>query len=373
MRHVRKDGATHRRVWQGLLGAIAAAAIVVSVAGCSGRASAAPPAAAGSWLQLQAGVFQPVTNASAARPVPRRPWTVQSRVADMALLGNDLYCGINGAGLAMAARDSSGSPHFTYHADALIFAHRTMTTLIPRDGALTVHLYYNALLNDALRQDLSLAGISFVSFSPKVGDYAFLVPPFQRKNPDWEAVGLAPESQNSFDLEWKYTDASETRFQYTRFHADTRTEEPEDRDTFLSALGVPFIDGPSVPATLGSFFAACRAQLPALAPGGALVFSLRSRESPIKRSYRSRKESETATVVPVFEDKGRLLGLLPDGRIVRASPGQAPQTVRLPALPGGFQYTDIVEWDGSLVLPWEEQAFTDVARAGILFYPWPAP
>jgi hypothetical protein len=380
VRDLRKDGARHRGVRPGLLAArrpIAAGRLVLLLAagaaaalGCMGRAS--PSAEAGTWLQLQGGRFQPVVDAAASRPVLRAPWTVQSRVADMAFLGGELYCGINGTGLAAVGRDSAGGLLFTYHGDSLIFAHRTITTLVPRDGSLMVHLYYNALLNDALRQDLSLAGISLVSFAPKLDDYSFLVPPFQRTNPDWEAVGFAPESQNSFDLEWKYTDASETRFLYTRFHADTRTEEPEDRDTFLSALGVPFIDGPSVPAELASFFADCRDRLPPQPPGASLVFSLRSRESPIKRSYRSKKESETASVVPVFEDKGRLLALLPDGRILSAGSGQTPQEVRLPRLPGGFQYTDVVEWDGSLVVPWEERAFTDVGRAGILVYPWPA-
>ena len=55
-----------------------------------------------------------------------------------------------------------------------------------------MHLYYNALLNDAPQQDLTLTGISLVSFLPAKADYAFLIPPFQRKNPDYEAVGFAP-------------------------------------------------------------------------------------------------------------------------------------------------------------------------------------
>ena len=370
MRGLRKIGAGHRGLRPGLLGALLAAIAVAGLVGCSARAPAAPPAATGTWFQLLSGTLQPLADLAASRPVARAPWTVQSRVADMAFLGNDLYAGINGIGLAVLGRDPQGGLHVTYHPDALIFSHRTLTTLIPREGGVTVHLYYNALLNDTLRQDLSLAGISFVTFSANLNDYAFLVPPFQRKNPDWEAVGLAPESQNSFDVEWKFTDASETRFQYTRFHADTRAEEPEDRDTFLSALGVPSIDGPSVPSGLATFFAACRAQLPAQPAGGALVFSLRSRESPLKRSYRSRKESETATVVPVFDDGGTLLALLPDGRLLSQAPGRSPKVVRLPNLPSGFQYTDLVVWNGSLLLPWEEQAFTDVARAGILVYPW---
>ncbi len=386
MRGLRKDGSAPRGIRPGLLvrrrllaavAVTAAFAAVVTLAGCTGRASAASrsapsPSAAGLWLQLQQGTFQPVADPGAARPVPRAPWTVQSRVADLAYLGGDLYAGINGSGLAVFGRDPDGTPQFTYHADSMIFGHRTITTLVPRSGALTVHLYYNALLNDTLRQDLSLAGISLVTFAPKLNDYSFLVPPFQRKNPDWEAVGFAPESENSFDFEWKFTDASETRFQYTRFHADTRAEEPESRDTFLSALGVPSIDGPSVPAALAQFFAACRGELPPLPPGASLAFSLRSRESPIKRSYRSQKESQSATVIPVYEEQGKLIGLLPDRRLLRLAPGGTPRAIGLPDLPKGFQYTDVVKWGEFLVLPWEEASFTDVSRAGILIYPLPA-
>jgi hypothetical protein len=301
--------------------------------------------------------------------VTRRPWTVQSRVADMAFLEGTLYCGLNGAGLAAVVRDAAGKISFDYHPDPLIFGHRTISTLVPRQGTLAVHLYFNALLNDARQQDLSLGGISLVSYSPRKSDYSFLIPPFQRMNPDWEAVGFAPESENSFDLEWKYTDASETRFQYTRFHADTKAEEPADRDTFLSALGVPAIAGPSVPSTLASFFASCLAEMPALSPGASIQFSLRSPESPVRRNYRSRKESETAVSIPMFEEKGRLFALLPDGRVLSTEPGGSPQSLMLPRLPQGVRYTDFVKWGASLVVSWEEISFTDVGSAGLLVYP----
>jgi hypothetical protein len=382
MRGLRKDGPAPRGVRPGLLASRAARAVLVAAAalllgGCPGRApagsaSAENPSNAGAWFQIRDGTLRPVGDPGAAQPVPRAPWTVQSRVADLAFLGSDLYAGLNGIGLARLGRNPDGSPQFSTYSDSLIFGHRTITTLVPRDGGLTIHLYYNALLNDTLRQDLALAGISLVSFIPKLADFSFLVPPFQRRNPGWEAVGFAPESENSFDFEWKYTDASETRFQYTRFHADTRTEEPESRDTFLAALGVPFIEGPSVPADLAAFFSACRASLPPQPPTASLLFSLRSRESPIKRSYRSRKESESATVIPVFQEQGTLLALLPDRRLLSSTAGGAPRLVRLPGLPQGFVYSDVVKWGDALVLPWEEDSFTDVARAGILVYPWPA-
>ncbi|MGA2379597.1 MAG: hypothetical protein ABSG85_09835 [Spirochaetia bacterium] len=365
MRGLRKERSRHRGLRPGVL----ILGLLAALAGCSGRAPGPAAANGAAWLFLQSGTFQPVADPAAAAPVARRPWTVQSRVADMAYLDGTLYCGVNGSGLVTVGRDPAGKITFDYHADPLIFGQRTITTLVPRQGSLAIHLYFNALLNDARPQDLSLSGISLVSYAPRQSDYSFLIPPFQRMNPDWEAVGFATESENSFDFEWKYTDASETRFQYTRYHADVKAEEPADRDTFLAALGVPAIEGPSVPSTLASFFASCLAEMPALPQGGSIQFSLRSRDSPVKRNYRSRKESETAVAVPMFEEEGKLLALLPDGRVLSAESGSAPRAMALPRLPQGFRYTDFVKWGTFLVIPWEEISFTDVGRAGMLVYP----
>jgi len=350
----------------GLLAAVAASAVTF-LAGCSGR-EARPADHGTAWFQLHAGELQPAADPAAATPVARRPWTVQSRVADFAFLGGTLYCAINGSGLASLERDFSGAPRFTYHADPPIFGHRTITTLIPRQGSLAAHVYFNALLNDARQQDLAIAGISLVSYVPRQTDYTFLIPPFQKTNPDWEAVGFAAESENSFDFEWKYTDASETRFAYTRYHADTNAEETVDRSTFLAALGVPAIEGPDVPSTLAAFFSTCLADMPSLAPGASVQFSLRSKESPVKRSYRSRKDSESAVDVPLFEEEGKLFALLPDGRVLVAEPASPPQERPLPQLPPGFRYTDFAKWGQSLVVSWEEVSFTDVGRAGLLVY-----
>jgi hypothetical protein len=297
-----------------------------------------------------------------------KPWTVQDRVADIAFLDRRMYFGLNGTGLATTALDESGKPKFAYFADPLIFGHRTITTLVPRQGTMTVHLYYNVLLNDATPQELSINGISLVSFLPDKSDYSFLIPPFQRRNVDWEAAGFAAESENSFAFEWKHTDTTETRFVYTRFHPDTRAEEPLSRDEFLAAMGVPSISGPDVPKDLAAFFAACKARIPGIGPDTVLQFTVRSRESPVRRGYRSRPESDVAVVVPVFEQAGVLSALLPDGTILSAPAGGAGAAAAemLPALPAGYRYTDLVIVGDMLVVAWEEISFTDVGRAGLL-------
>jgi hypothetical protein len=345
--------------------ALAVAALVAALAGCS----ASRPAAGVSWFQLQSNMFQTVAGPAAATPVPNRPWTVQTRVADMAFLGDTLYCAVNGSGLATLALDAKGTAVFAYHADSLIFSHRTITTLIPRAGTLAVHLYYNALLNDVPQKDLMIAGISLVTYLPSHDDFSFLIPPFQKKNPDWEAVGIAPLSEDQFDFEWKYTDSAQTRFAYTRFHADTLREESANRDAYIAALGTPSISGSGVPSDRAAFFDECRAQTSGIPKGVSLQFTLRSRESPVRLSYRSQPESDSAVVFPVFETPGMRLALLPGGRVLLGSPNVPARQISLPALPKGFRYTDLVMERGWLVVPWEEVSFTDVGRAGILLFP----
>jgi hypothetical protein len=376
MRRLRKDGTAHRRFRPRLLiGAVAAAVLLAGLVACVPAKPPTQPSSVSSsfsWYQLQASGFLPLQGPSAGLPVAFRPWTVQNRVADMAFLADTLFCGLNGSGIASLGLDPSGTPTFAYHFDSLIFAHRTITTLFPRQGTLAMHLYYNALLNDAPQQDLTLTGISLGSYIPAKADFGFLIPPFQRKNPDYEAVGFVPVTENQFNFEWKFTDTRETRFAYTRFNAQTMSEEKESRDAFLDSLGVPFIAGAAVPPDLASFFALCKGAMPAPVPGAALQFVLRSRDGSVRRSFRSVKESDAAVVVSVFEDAGARFALLPGGRVLTTSAGAPPRTIDLPALPRGFRYTDLVKSGAFLVVPWEESRFTDVGRAGILLFKLPS-
>ncbi len=370
MHHLRKAVPAHRGLRPGVL-----VVALACLAACTGKTPAStkpagaglPPGAVASWYQLEAGALQPIPGPAATAAVPLKAWTVQARIADMTFLGDTLFLALNGTGLASVTLDATRAPTFAYYADALIFPHRTVTTMIPRQGTIAVHLYFNVLLNDVRPQDLPLAGISLVTFLPGQSQYTFLIPPFQKKNTEWEAAGFAPESENSFDFEWKFTDAAETRFAYTRFHADTKAEETVTREDFQAALGVPAITGSSVPGDLAAYFAACRAQIPSLGADTSLQFSLRSRESPVRRNYRSRPQSDSAVLVPVFEEAGERTALLPTGVLLSAT-AAGSRTVQLPSLPAGMRYTDIVKTTGNYVLSWENTSFTDVGAAGLLFY-----
>jgi hypothetical protein len=108
VRGLRKKRAGYRGFRPGIL----ILAFLAAIAGCSGRGPGAVGNSA-TWLQLQSGSFQPVKDPAAAAPVARRPWTVQSRVADMAFLDGTLYLGLNGSGLATVGRDPSGTVAFS--------------------------------------------------------------------------------------------------------------------------------------------------------------------------------------------------------------------------------------------------------------------
>ncbi len=366
MRHLRKDrtppGDFRARVLALL---VLGAGLFAALDSCAPRQAPAR-VAAGSWYELASTVFQSVGAADAAPAVPALPWTVQSRITDMAFLGNTLYCAVNGAGVVAVDSAAAGTLSFSYHYDAPIFAHRTITTLIPRHGDLMIHLYYNALLNDAKPEELLLRGISLVTFLPGQKDFSFLIPPYQKKNPEWEAVGFAPISENEFDFEWKFTDATETRFAYTRYRADLQLEAGSNRDAYVAALGTQSLTGPDVPASYSAFFQECRSRIQGLSAATALHFKVRSPLVPVQRYFRTGVEQDSILLVHVFDDGGTLYALLPDGQVLTKRPGAAVQTSFLPSLPDGFRYTDLVKKDDMFVSSWEETQFTQVGRAGIL-------
>ena len=222
---------------------------------------------------------------SAASPVGRLPWTVQSRVADLAFSGDSLYLALNGSGLARLDRED-GVPRFAYFPDSLIFPHRTITAVVPRAGSLVVHLYYNALLNTVTADQLPLQGVSLVSFLPDKVDYAFLVPPFQRKNPAWEAVGFAAASADEFLLEWKHSDPSETRFTHTRFLPAGKTEAPCAREEYIAALATPVAQLPASSARR-RLLDACAAEVRQASPQATVLFTVRTAGRGLRQTYKS--------------------------------------------------------------------------------------
>jgi hypothetical protein len=331
---------------------------------------AADPRAA--WYQLRDGTFQPISGLGEAARTALLPWTVQSRVADLALGGGQLYLALNGSGLARMGGGDAG-PRFAYFPDRLIFAHRTITALVPRAGSMVVHVYYNALLNTVAADALPLQGVSLVSFLPDRDDYAFLVPPFQRKNRAWEAVGFAAVSPDEFILEWKLSEPGETRFAHTRFFPGAKTEAACTRDAYVAAVAAP-VESLPARSERRKLLDACAAEARQGAPQASVLFTVRAAGRPLRQSYRAAPPSAEGPdpglvlSVEVFEDGPSGWALLPGGRLLAIRQGRAAAVVHLPALPAGTTFTDLVKAGSLLVLPWEEKSFTDVGAAGILLY-----
>lgn len=356
--------------------AVAAACLVLlALAGCAragaGRAAAVQPSADANarFFQLDDGAFERVAGPSAFARRQMRPWTVQERIADLAFVGDSLWLAVNGHGLAAVA--PGDPPSFTARYDEWLFPQRTITTLVPRGGSIVCHLYYNATLNTAPREGLKAEGVSFLSFETGLDDYAVLLPPFQRANPGWEAVGVAPLAGGEFLVEWKLA-ADETRFAWSRFAPEKGTEAPSTREAYQQALAYRSADDAAV-VSRGTrlLFDACLAELAAggVRPGDAVsvIFVVRERTDPLKRSFRT-GTGDAFVTVPVFLETGAGRALLPGGRVVTLAADGSRATLDLPALPAGFRYTDLVRSAEHLVVPWEEVRFTDVGASGVLFF-----
>ncbi|KKK78156.1 hypothetical protein LCGC14_2846410, partial [marine sediment metagenome] len=77
------------------------------------------------------------------------------------------------------------------------------------------------------------------------------------------------------------------------------------------------------------------------------------------------QEIEIHTLHAFQEEKTYYL-LLPLGPILRTNlRGEGLTNLLLPRLPENFQYTDLFVSAGSLIIPWEQNAFTKVGAAGL--------
>ncbi len=344
---------------------------LLALTGCArpSRSAAAPAADPNArFFQLDGGIFDRVAGPAAPGHRPARPWTVQERIADLAFLGDTLWLAVNGHGLAAVV--PGDPPSFAARYDDWFFPHRTITTLLARDGRLLCHLYYNVTLNTVARANLKAEGVSFLAFDPGIDDFAVLLPPFQRANPAWEAVGAAPLAGGEFLVEWKLA-AEETSFAWTRFAPSTKAEGPSTREAYQKALAYAPADGPDVSPGVRALFAACGERLAAagIRAGDvtSILFVVRDRTGGARRTFRS-GTGEAFVTVPVFLEPDAGSALLPDGVVVVVRADGTTRTPRLPALPAGFRYTDLARSNGYFVISWEEVRFPDVGAAGILLY-----
>jgi len=344
---------------------------LLALAGCvrAPRGAAVPAADPDArFFQIDGGMFDRVAGPADPGRRPARPWTVQERIADLAFLGDTLWLAVNGHGIAAVV--PGDPPSFAARYDDWLFPQRTITTLFARDRRLLCHLYFNTTLNTVARSSLKAEGNSFLAFDTGIDDFAVLLPPFQRANPAWEAVGAAPLADGEFLVEWKLA-AEETSFAWTRFAPATKAEGPSTREAYQEALAYAPADGPDVSSGVRALFAACAerlaASLPRAGDAASIVFLVRDRTGAARRAFRA-GTGDAFVTVPVFLDAASGSALLPDGSVVVVRADGTRGTLALPKLPAGFRYTDLARSNGYFVVPWEEVRFPNVGAAGILLY-----
>jgi hypothetical protein len=349
---------------------------MLAAGGCLRRPEPAPAAEErleGQWFQLLAGVFEPVEGLHGLRNVESEPWTVQARVSDLAELDGTLFLAVNGYGLAALDLPPSARepPRFRYFYDSTLFRYRTLTTLIPQAGSLLCHLYFNRLLNVTVADSLPVRGLCLLRLHPSSGIYQVVQVPFAVTHPDWECVGFAPQTPNQVLLEWKYSGAAETRFQYTRCSLLGLEEQPSDRGEYRRAWQPIPVDRRLPEALQELFREAVRREG---AVNTALHFVMRTAGEPLARRYAhtppgyDRAAQVSLVTLHGFQDAERLRLLSPRGLLLETdSTGDAPVRIRrLPALPGGFAYTDLFAVKGLLLAIWEQNDFIRTGASGVL-------
>jgi hypothetical protein len=354
------------------------ALLIILAAACRNQENSIPsPGPEGRWYQLEEGRLEAVSGPAAFLPVPFQPWTVQSRIADLASLGGEIFLAVNGHGLAAlqpAAGNPGSSDRIRYFYDPTLFAHRTISTLIAEPETLLCHLYFNRILNTVPAESLLLQGISLVRHHPAQDVYELIIPPFQDRHPDWEAVGFLPRSRERFLLEWKYTDERETRFSYGLLMLNPTSEAPANRAQFRA--GFDFRSLSEAPPVLRRLLKEAAQSLAPPHSGVGLHFLVRSAESPLIRRYAyadvpaENGPGPRLLTVHAVERGDRAWLLLPGGALLENLSGsEAPRRLDLPPLPPQFHYTDLFAGNSCLLLPWEQADFIQVGAAGLYIRP----
>jgi hypothetical protein len=326
------------------------------------------------WFQLRDGRFEQIPGPGSSESTRLRPWTVQERVADLSELGGQLYLAVNGYGVAGLILGQDGFPHFQPFYDPLLFRSRTFTRILPYERSLLCHVYFNRLLNDTAAEKLALRGISLLELFPSDGIYRHRTPPFQRRNHDWECVGFAPTGRREAILAWKHSDPQETRFAYTLLDLEAGAERTTEQANYRAALAYGPIDD-STDRGLKALAREAARRLGSSSSATGLQFLVRGENRALQQRYEILPPEFHAVaeisllILPVEHRGGRYTLLAPDGVLLRAREGTARVTAeRLPPLPEGFVYTDLLISEHMLVAAWEQRAFTDVGAAGLFLW-----
>jgi hypothetical protein len=375
-----------------LVGVISASALL---AGCRRPAEAQPPRgqgrpteaaqpAGGQFLQLRQGALVPLEGSTTGAepqtlPAPSLPWTVQERVASLTSLAGRAYLGVNGYGIAAVSLEAGGLAGFRSFYDRSRFRFRTLTALIPEEGSLLCHLYFNELLSTAVTARPSGEPVSLLELDQARGSFQLRTPPFQREHQEWEAVGFVAETPRRFYLEWKHTEAGRVQFARTVFSTQDGEEREVDALSYRRSYHFLDLEREGTPA-LRTLFAQARALLDEPGVCSAYQLTVQRAEEPLPRRYEYHPaDFATAARVrlhalAVWQSGPRYLLLTPAGELLEATDepaGKTPSALpafrrhRLPPAPGGGRYGELLLLGDTLLATWEQDSFTEVGAAGI--------
>lgn len=329
----------------------------------------------GGLYQLRAGALVALAGPQEIQPVRRGPWTVQERVATLTALGDRAYAGVNGWGVAELTLRPGAPPEIRYLYDPLVFGHRTLTTLVPGDGDLLIHLYFNATLNVLTADELPLQGVSLMRLFPQTGELRLLTPPFQTVRPAWEAVGFVAQTPQRLFFEWKWSGLEETRFAYTvlSLQPGGPGEQSVDALAFRNSYGFRDLER-EAPPPLRQLVREARRRLDSREASTGYQVELRRTGAALPERYEyhppgfARAEDIRLYSLGAVEREGRYALLLPGGLVLRTgarSGREQDSALQLPALPPGCRYGALAAVGGHLLAAWELSAFTEVGPAGV--------
>ncbi len=363
---------------QFLLQAIVVGTIIVSICtGCSKTNGGAVTGAQESrgpvrdektiWYSWKDGSLQQVTSPVSLSSDDWKVWTDQIRGIRIIFLKGDAHLAVNTLGVA-TLHDvfSSELPlSITEDYNRRLFSDRTIGTFFAHGKRLYIHLYYNTVLHPPIQPDQPLA---LVSFQPKNGEMRVLPFSFQDEHPDWELVSLIPYQESDlWQLAWKRTGDEKTEFRYTELDVEQWKEREIEEEEFLDLL-----------RPLGELKAPVEVQrLIRMYDGNA-----KKRVFDVKLSHFDQARREVfrfGNFKHVEEGKSELLSLscfryqntyfllTPDDTVLWLHTSGEKGKYSLPSLPEPFVYTDFITTGKVFLALWEEQDFTEVGKAGILY------
>ncbi len=338
-----------------------------------------------SWFVVERGKLLAVRALKASDDERRfLPWTLQARVADLAVRDGTLYAGVNGWGLASMPFPPPPGARFTPMYAERPFAGRTITELFSDSSGLLVHLYVNHTLASTVAAPpepvdgpLCLLAYRAQPSGDPPAAYVPIAVPFHSAHPAWEAVAMVRLSQSELALEWKRTGEDRTEFAYTTLAWRDGAEKTIDRQTFRDAYRFVPAASAGLDPTIRALFQAVERHVEGKHAAGtstAVHLVLRTDGEPAARyryqppGYADGQDVDLVSV-PARKVGDTLWALAEDGTLFSTKSGSTEVELQsLPSLPASHRYTVFALAGGSnswIAAAWEEVSFAKVGESGL--------